>query len=74
MRNYAPTRHKTVQSRILAHAQDIGWRFVPRAEAEARRGVDQAAVTRVTIEAADSVLRLPDYRADYQARQRDYRL
>jgi len=32
----APTERKTVQSRILAYAQEIGWRFVSRAEA--RRG------------------------------------
>ena len=32
-----PGEHKTVQSRILAYAQEIGWRYVPRAEAEARR-------------------------------------
>ncbi len=32
-----PGEHKTVQARILAYAQEIGWRFVPRAEAEARR-------------------------------------
>ena len=35
-----PTEHKTVQARILAHAQEIGWTYVPRAEAEARRGFD----------------------------------
>ena len=34
----APGEHKTVQARILAYAQEIGWRFVSRAEAEARRG------------------------------------
>lgn len=35
-----PTEHKTVQSRILKYAQDIGWTFVPREEAERRRGFD----------------------------------
>jgi type I restriction enzyme R subunit len=35
-----PGEHKTVQARILYYAQEIGWRFVPRAEAEARRGFD----------------------------------
>jgi type I restriction enzyme R subunit len=35
-----PTEHKTVQSRILAYAQEIGWRYVPRQEAEKRRGFD----------------------------------
>jgi len=33
-----PTEHKTVQSRILQYAQEIGWTFVDRAEAERRRG------------------------------------
>jgi type I restriction enzyme, R subunit len=33
-----PTEYKTVQARILAYAQQIGWTFVPRAEAERRRG------------------------------------
>jgi type I restriction enzyme R subunit len=33
-----PSEHKTVQARILAYAQEIGWRYVSRAEAEARRG------------------------------------
>ena len=34
----APSEHKTVQARLLAYAQEIGWTYVPRAEAEARRG------------------------------------
>ena len=38
-----PTEHKTVQARILAYAQDIGWTFVPREEAEQRRGFDPDA-------------------------------
>ena len=33
-----PGEHKTVQSRILKYAQEIGWTFVPRNEAEQRRG------------------------------------
>lgn len=33
-----PTEHKTVQSRILQYAQETGWIFVPRKEAERRRG------------------------------------
>lgn len=33
-----PSEHKTVQARILAYAQEIGWRYVSRAEAETRRG------------------------------------
>lgn len=35
-----PTEHKTVQARILKYAQEIGWIFVPREEAEKRRGFD----------------------------------
>jgi type I restriction enzyme R subunit len=35
-----PGEHKTVQARILHYAQEIGWRYVPRAEAEARRSFD----------------------------------
>jgi len=38
-----PGEHKTVQARILAYAQEIGWTFVPRAEAERRRGFDAGA-------------------------------
>ncbi len=40
-----PTEHKTVQSRILAYAQEIGWCNVPRAEAEKRRGFDLDGAT-----------------------------
>lgn len=39
----APTEHKTVQSRILEYAREIGWTFVPRAEAERRRGAASTA-------------------------------
>lgn len=35
-----PGEHKTVQARILKYAQEIGWTFVTRDEAEARRGFD----------------------------------
>ncbi len=35
-----PGEHKTVQSRILAYAEAIGWTFVSREEAEQRRGFD----------------------------------
>jgi type I restriction enzyme R subunit len=35
-----PGEHKTVQARILAYAQEIGWTFVPREQAERRRGFD----------------------------------
>ena len=31
------TGHKTVQAPILKYAQEIGWRFVPRDEAERAR-------------------------------------
>lgn len=34
-----PTEHKTVQARILAYAQEIGWTNVPRAAAERRQGM-----------------------------------
>ena len=40
-----PGEHKTVQSRILKYAQEIGWTFVPRSEAEQRRGFDPQAST-----------------------------
>lgn len=33
-----PGEHKTVQGRILKYAQEIGWKYVPRDEAEKRRG------------------------------------
>jgi type I restriction enzyme R subunit len=36
----SPGEYKTVQSRILAYAQEIGWSFVPRDETERRRGFD----------------------------------
>jgi type I restriction enzyme R subunit len=36
-----PTEHKTVQARILAYAQVIGWTLVSREEAERRRGVER---------------------------------
>jgi len=36
-----PGEHKTVQARILAYAQEIGWTFVSREEAERRRGVER---------------------------------
>ena len=38
-----PSEHKTVQTRILAYAEAIGWTFVPHEEAEKRRGFDPAA-------------------------------
>jgi hypothetical protein len=38
-----PGEHKTVHARIIAYAQEIGLRFVPRAEAGARRGFARTA-------------------------------
>ena len=35
-----PTEHKTVQARIIAYAEAIGWTIVSREEAEQRRGFD----------------------------------
>ena len=40
-----PSEHKTVQARILHYAQEIGWRYVPRTDAEKRRGFDQDGAT-----------------------------
>ena len=40
-----PTEHKTVQARVLAYAQEIGWCYVSRGEAEARRGFDPDGTT-----------------------------
>lgn len=33
-----PTESKSVQQRIIKYAAEIGWRYVPRAESDARRG------------------------------------
>jgi type I restriction enzyme R subunit len=51
----APSEHKTaclcvsarrrVQARILHYAQEIGWTYVPRDEAERRRGFDPDGAT-----------------------------
>jgi type I restriction enzyme R subunit len=40
-----PGEHKTVQVRILKYAQEIGWTYVPRDEAEGRRGFDPTGAT-----------------------------
>jgi len=40
-----PSEHKTVQARILAYAQETGWTYVPRGEAEKRRGFDRSKAT-----------------------------
>jgi len=37
MSSPSPSEHKTVQARILASAEAIGWTFVSREEAEKRR-------------------------------------
>ncbi|NTW84281.1 MAG: HsdR family type I site-specific deoxyribonuclease [Chlorobiaceae bacterium] len=38
-----PSEHKTVQSRILEYAEEIGWSVVSREEAEKRRGFQRGA-------------------------------
>lgn len=40
-----PKEHKTVQARILTYAQQIGWTYVPRSEAQKRRGFDPSKET-----------------------------
>jgi len=40
-----PGEHKTVQARILAYAEAIGWTIVSREEAERRRGFDPEVPT-----------------------------
>ena len=40
-----PVEYKTVQARISAYAQEIGWFFVPHEEAERRRRFDPAGAT-----------------------------
>jgi type I restriction enzyme R subunit len=40
-----PGEHKTVQTRILQYAQEIGWTYVLRGEAEKRRGFDPDGAT-----------------------------
>ncbi|OIP92133.1 MAG: restriction endonuclease subunit R [Syntrophaceae bacterium CG2_30_58_14] len=40
-----PGEYKTVQARILTYAQEIGWTYVPRGEAERRRGFDPEGAT-----------------------------
>ena len=51
----APTEHKTVQSRILGYAQEIEWTYVPRDEAERRRGFDPDAVKSSATNAASKL-------------------
>ncbi len=38
-------RTQTVQARILKYAQEIGWAYMPRDEAERRRGFDPDGAT-----------------------------
>lgn len=40
-----PAEYKTVQSRILVYAQEVGWTLVPREEADTRRGVQDGQQT-----------------------------
>ena len=40
------SEHKTVQARILTYAEAIGWTFVPREQAEHRRGFDPDTPTK----------------------------
>lgn len=40
-----PGEHKTVQGRILEYAQELGWTYVSRADAEQRRGFDSSGTT-----------------------------
>ncbi len=37
------SEHKTVQSRLLHDAQEMGWTYIPQAEAERRRHFDRDA-------------------------------
>jgi len=41
----SPGEYKTVQTRILKYAHEVGWTIVPRAEAERRRGFDPTGAT-----------------------------
>lgn len=40
-----PTEHKSVQSRIIKYATEIGWQYVSQSEAESRRGFDTSAAS-----------------------------
>lgn len=40
-----PGEYKTVQSRILAYAQEVGWTYVPREKVEQRRGFAPSGAT-----------------------------
>src|SRR4051812_20630446 len=58
-----PTEHKTIQARILAYAREVGWAYVPRGEAEKRRGFDHARAARRAGGGGVAVLRRPARRA-----------
>lgn len=40
-----PTEQKSVQSRIIKYATEIGWKYVSQSEAESRRGFDTSAAS-----------------------------
>jgi type I restriction enzyme, R subunit len=40
-----PGEHKTVQARLLEYAREVGWTFVPRGEAEVRRGIKESGLS-----------------------------
>lgn len=40
-----PTEHRTVQARILAYAEAVGWTIVSREEAEQRRGLKESGLS-----------------------------
>ncbi|MGR9054111.1 MAG: type I restriction endonuclease subunit R, partial [Gammaproteobacteria bacterium] len=48
-----PGEHKTVQSRILKYAEELGWAVVSRSEAEARRGFKESDTTEERSQGAD---------------------
>jgi type I restriction enzyme R subunit len=49
-----PGEHKTVQARILAYAQEVGWSFVSREEAEQRRGFEPPSPSGLRRSGADA--------------------
>jgi type I restriction enzyme R subunit len=52
-----PGESKTVQERILFYAQELGWQFVPRVEAESRRQFDPDVLDRQRARTASLVFR-----------------
>jgi type I restriction enzyme R subunit len=61
-----PTEYKTVQARVLAHAEAIGWTFVSREEAERRRGFDPEVPPADRAKGGSLFF---DYRLDAQVRE-----